>query len=58
MICFFDTSFLVKRYVVETGSKEVDVLFDGADQVMVPGITKAENGRKRSQKPLRGTRET
>lgn len=42
MIYFFDTSSLVKRYVVEMGSKEIDVLFDRVDQVIISGITKLE----------------
>jgi predicted nucleic acid-binding protein len=42
MILFFDTSALIKRYIVETGEKKVDELFDLASQIMVSPVTKIE----------------
>ena len=42
MILFFDTSALIKRYIVEPGGKKVDELFDIASQIIVSPITKIE----------------
>ncbi|HPI15196.1 MAG TPA: type II toxin-antitoxin system VapC family toxin [Spirochaetota bacterium] len=42
MTLFFDTSALIKRYVIEEGSKKVDELMDKADTIIVSVITEIE----------------
>ena len=42
MTLFFDTSALIKRYVIEEGSKKVDKLMDRADNIIVSAITEIE----------------
>lgn len=42
MIFFFDTSALIKRYVLEDGSDKVDQLFDLANVIAVSPITLIE----------------
>jgi len=38
MIIYFDTSTLVKRYVEETGSREVNALFEGENAILGSAI--------------------
>jgi predicted nucleic acid-binding protein len=38
MIIYFDTSALVKRYVEETGSREVNALFEGENAILGSAI--------------------
>jgi len=42
MILYLDTSALVKRYVMESGSKEVNVLIESADTVGSAMLTQVE----------------
>jgi predicted nucleic acid-binding protein len=42
MIFFFDTSALIKRYVLEIGSNKVDELFEIAENIIVSSVTKIE----------------
>ncbi len=42
MIFFFDTSALIKRYIVENGSEKVDNLFKTASQIIISPVTKIE----------------
>jgi hypothetical protein len=42
MKCFFDTSSLVKRYIQEPGSAEVDDIFVSSDSLYVFSITQIE----------------
>jgi hypothetical protein len=42
MNLFFDTSALIKRYISETGSDNVDALFNKADRIFVSAVTKIE----------------
>ncbi len=43
MICFFDTSALIKRYIQEVGSDLVDELMDSTDEIYVSAITRIES---------------
>lgn len=43
MICFIDTSALVKRFIQEAGSDLVDELMDSADEIYVSAITRIES---------------
>ncbi|MDX1959148.1 MAG: type II toxin-antitoxin system VapC family toxin [Leptospiraceae bacterium] len=42
MKSFFDTSSLVKKYIDETGSDTVTVLFENSDEVVLSPITRIE----------------
>jgi predicted nucleic acid-binding protein len=42
MILFFDTSALIKRYILEIGSNKVDELFEVAENIIVSPVTKIE----------------
>ena len=42
MILYLDTSALVKRYVIETGSKEVNILIEQAETVGSAMLTRVE----------------
>ncbi len=42
MIYYFDTSALIKRYILEKGSETVDHLFELAETIYVSTITKIE----------------
>jgi hypothetical protein len=42
MKLFFDTSALIKRYLIEAGEKRVDELFAIATQIIVSPVTKIE----------------
>ena len=42
MILFFDTSALIKRYIEEAGSQNVDKLFNISSQIIVSPVTKIE----------------
>ena len=42
MKIFMDTSVLIKRYLVETGSDKVDKLFESASQIIVSPVTSIE----------------
>mgnify|MGYP000331973244 CR=1 FL=1 len=43
MIYYFDTSALIKRYILEQGSNKVDNLFESAEAIFVSAITKIES---------------
>ena len=43
MNLFFDTSALIKKYIDENGSQNVDKLFQSAEQVFVSPITEIES---------------
>lgn len=42
MILYFDTSALIKRYVEEDGSKEVDHLWEGSSEIITSVVAFAE----------------
>lgn len=42
MRVFFDTSALLKRYIQESGSAEVDGIFDAAEEIVISPITRIE----------------
>jgi len=42
MIAFFDTSALIKRYIVEPGSPMVDTIYDEADSIFVSVVSEIE----------------
>ncbi|MBN1501048.1 MAG: type II toxin-antitoxin system VapC family toxin [Spirochaetes bacterium] len=43
MNLFFDTSAIIKRYINENGSQNVDELFSSADQIFVSAISEIES---------------
>lgn len=42
MIYFFDTSALIKRYIIEAGSEKADFLFSEAERIIISPVTKIE----------------
>jgi len=42
MKLFFDTSALIKKYIIEDGSKKVDELMNKAESIIVSVITEIE----------------